>query len=108
LLLPRARFVSLHCPASAETRHLINRETLGLLDDDAVLDALASGQLFAAGFDVYDGGPNLHSGYRTRRNCFLLPHLGSATIATRNAMGFRCLDNLDAVVAGRPPPDALN
>jgi lactate dehydrogenase-like 2-hydroxyacid dehydrogenase len=122
-LLPEARFLSLHCPASPETRRLINRETLGLLpwgavlvntargallDDDAVLAALASGQLFAAGFDVYDGEPNLHSGYRTRRNCFLLPHLGSATIATRNAMGFRCLDNLDAVVAGRPPPDAVN
>ena len=46
--------------------------------------------------------------YRTRRRCFLLPHLGSATTETRNAMGFRCLDNLDAVVAGRVPPDAVN
>ncbi len=121
-LLPQARCLSLHCPAGPETHHLINRETLGLLpwgavlvnaargsllDDDAVLEALASGQLFAAGFDVYAGEPNLHPGYRTRRNCFLLPHLGSATVGTRNAMGFRCLDNLDALVAGRPAPDAL-
>jgi lactate dehydrogenase-like 2-hydroxyacid dehydrogenase len=122
-LLPEARCLSLHCPASPETHHLINRETLellprgavlvntargSLLDDDAVLDALASGQLFAAGFDVYAGEPALHPGYRTRRNCFLLPHLGSATVETRNAMGFRCLDNLDALIAGRPAPDALN
>ncbi len=122
-LLPEARCLSLHCPASTETHHLINRETLELLprgavlvntargslvDDEAVLDALASGQLFAAGFDVYAGEPNLHPGYRTRRNCFLLPHLGSATVETRNAMGFRCLDNLDALIAGRPAPDALN
>ncbi len=122
-LLPQARFLSLHCPAGPETHHLINQETLELLprgavlintargslvDDDAVLGALASGQLFAAGFDVYAGEPALHPGYRTRRNCFLLPHLGSATTQTRNAMGFRCLDNLDALVAGRPAPDALN
>jgi lactate dehydrogenase-like 2-hydroxyacid dehydrogenase len=122
-LLPQARFLSLHCPAGPETHHLINRETLELLpqgavlintargsliDDEAVLDALASGRLFAAGFDVYAGEPALHPGYRTRRNCFLLPHLGSATVETRNAMGFRCLDNLDALVAGRPAPDALN
>jgi lactate dehydrogenase-like 2-hydroxyacid dehydrogenase len=122
-LLPQSRFLSLHCPATPETTRMINADTLArlpsgavlvntargaLLDDDAVLAALDSGQLFAAGLDVYAGEPDLHPGYRTRRNCFLLPHLGSATIETRNAMGFRCLDNLDAVLAGRPAPDALN
>jgi lactate dehydrogenase-like 2-hydroxyacid dehydrogenase len=122
-LLPEARFLSLHCPATAETERMINAETLALLprgavlintargallDDDAVLEALDSGQLFAAGCDVYAGEPDLHPGYRTRRNGFFLPHLGSATIETRNAMGFRCLDNLDALFAGRPAPDALN
>jgi glyoxylate reductase len=73
-----------------------------------VLAALSDGRLFAAGLDVYAGEPDLHPGYRSQRNCFLLPHLGSATVETRDAMGFRCLDNLDAIFAGRPAPDALN
>jgi lactate dehydrogenase-like 2-hydroxyacid dehydrogenase len=122
-LLPACRFLSLHCPVTTATARMINTDTLALLppgavlintargallDDEAVLAALDSGQLFALGLDVYDGEPNLHPGYRTRGNCFLLPHLGSATLETRNAMGFRCLDNLDAVLAGRPAPDALN
>lgn len=122
-LLAQSRVLSLHCPAGPETRQLINRETLALLpqgavlvntargallDDEAVLEALDSGQLFALGLDVYAGEPALHPGYRMRRRCFLLPHLGSATTETRNAMGFRCLDNLDAIVAGRAPPDAVN
>jgi lactate dehydrogenase-like 2-hydroxyacid dehydrogenase len=122
-LLPEARFLSLHCPAGPETAKMINSETLAwlppgavlintargaLLDDEAVLAALDSGQLFAAGLDVYAGEPDLHPGYKSRRNGFFLPHLGSATIETRNAMGFRCLDNLDALFAGRSAPDALN
>jgi lactate dehydrogenase-like 2-hydroxyacid dehydrogenase len=122
-LLPECRFLSLHCPATPETTRMINPDTLAqlppgavlvntargaLLDDEAVLAALDDGRLFAVGLDVYAGEPGLHPGYRTRRNCFLLPHLGSATVETRTAMGFRCLDNLDAVLAGRPAPDALN
>jgi lactate dehydrogenase-like 2-hydroxyacid dehydrogenase len=87
---------------------LVNTARGALLDDEAVLAALDNGQLFALGLDVYAGEPDLHPDYRSRRNCFLLPHLGSATVETRNAMGFRCLDNLDAVLAGRPAPDALN
>lgn len=121
-LLPVARFLSLHCPATPETTQLINAETLvrlprgavlintargALIDDEAVLAALDNGHLFAVGLDVYAGEPDLHPGYRVRRNCFLLPHLGSATVETRDAMGFRCLDNLDAILAGRPAPDAL-
>lgn len=121
-LLPQCRFLSLHCPGTADTQHMINEETLSLLpqgavlintargallDDEAVLAALSDGRLFAAGLDVYAGEPDLHPGYRMERNCFLLPHLGSATVGTRDAMGFRCLDNLDAIFAGRPAPDAL-
>lgn len=121
-LLPHCRFLSLHCPGSAETRHMIDARALDLLprgavlvntargtllDDEAVLAALRDGRLFAAGLDVYADEPDLHPGYRTQRNCFLLPHLGSATVETRNAMGFRCLDNLAAIFAGRPAPDAL-
>ena len=122
-LLAQSAVLSLHCPAGPETRRLINRETLALLprgallintargallDDEAVLAALDSGQLFAAGLDVYAGEPDLHPGYQTSRRCFLLPHLGSATTRTRDAMGFRCLDNIDALIAGRPAPDAVN
>jgi len=122
-LLAQSRVLSLHCPAAPATQRLINRDTLALLppgavlintargallDDAAVLAALDSGQLFAAGLDVYAGEPDLHPGYRTNRRCFLLPHLGSATTRTRDAMGFRCLDNLDALLAGRAAPDAVN
>lgn len=121
-MLPEIRFLSLHCPLSPENRHMIDDRTLDLLprgavlvntargpllDDEAVLRALDDGRLFAAGLDVFDGEPRLHDGYRKRRNCFLLPHLGSATIETRNAMGFRCLDNLDAIFRGDAAPDAL-
>jgi lactate dehydrogenase-like 2-hydroxyacid dehydrogenase len=122
-LLPHCRFLSLHCPGTAETRNMIDDHALALLprgavlvntargallDDEAVLAALNDGRLFAAGLDVYAGEPHLHAGYRSQPNCFLLPHLGSATVDTRAAMGFRCLDNLDAVFAGRPAPDALD
>ncbi|MDX1539798.1 MAG: NAD(P)-dependent oxidoreductase, partial [Geminicoccaceae bacterium] len=121
-MLPVVRFVSLHCPMSPDSRHLIGKRALDLLprgavlvntargpllDDEAVLAALDDGRLFAVGLDVYEGEPRLHDGYRKRRNCFLLPHLGSATVETRNAMGFRCLDNLDAIFRGDQAPDAL-
>ena len=87
-LLPECRFLSLHCPATPATRHLINTRTLALLprgavlvntargallDDEAVIAALDDGRLFALGLDVYAGEPELHPGYRTRRNCFLCP-----------------------------------
>ena len=121
-LLPHCHFLSLNCPGGDGTRHLINERTLALLprgavlvntargtlvDDEALIAALRSGQLFAAGLDVFAGEPDLHPGYLNLPNCFLLPHLGSATVETRNAMGFRALDNLDAFFAGRPAPDAL-
>ena len=115
-------FVSLHTPATAATRHLINERTLAwlpagavlvnsargdLVDDEALIGALRSGRLFAAGLDVFDGEPAVNAGYRALPNVFLLPHLGTATLETREAMGFRALDNLDAVLAGREPPDAV-
>ncbi|KAA5604154.1 D-glycerate dehydrogenase [Roseospira marina] len=122
-LLPHCDFVSLHCPATPETTKLMNAERLALLpkgavlvntargtvvDDEAVIAALKSGQLAAAGLDVFTGEPNVHPGYRDQPNTFLLPHLGSATIETRNAMGFRALDNLDAVLLrGEAPGDRV-
>ena len=121
-LLPHCAFLSLHCPGGSGTQHMINARTLGLLppgavlvntargtlvDDEALIAALRSGRLFAAGLDVYAGEPAFNQDYLTLPNCFLLPHLGSATVETRDAMGVRALDNLDAFFAGRPAPDAL-
>ena len=121
-LLPQCDFLSLHCPATPETDHLMNAERLGLLpdgailvntargaivDDDALIEALRSGKLFAAGLDVFNNEPDIDPRYKALDNTFLLPHIGSATRETRDAMGFRALDNLDAITAGREPPDRL-
>jgi len=121
-MLPLCQFLSIHCPATPETCHLINAERIALLpddavvvntsrgavvDDDALIAALTSGKLFAAGLDVFNNEPNIDPRYRKLDNAFLLPHIGSAARETRDAMGFRALDNLDAIVAGREPRDRL-
>lgn len=122
-MLPHCDFLALHCPATPETHHLLNAERIALLpdgaivvntargsvvDDDALVAALNSGKLAAAGLDVFNNEPdNIHPGYRELENTFLLPHIGSATVETRDAMGFRALDNLDAIAAGREPGDRV-
>ena len=121
-LLPHCDFVSLNCPATSETTRLINSERLALLppgavlvntargavvEEEALMTALRSGRLGAAGLDVFNNEPDIHSGFRELPNTFLLPHIGSATRETRDAMGFRALDNLDAVFAGREPHDRV-
>ena len=121
-LLPLSELLSLHAPSTPETRHLLDARRLALLprgaivvntargdlvDDEALIAALRSGQVGAAGIDVFQGEPAIHPGYRTLQNAFLLPHMGSATIETREAMGFRALDNVDAVLSGRPAPDRV-
>ena len=121
-LLPLCPFLSLHCPATPSTRHMINRATIelmppeavlvntargALIDDEALIEALRTGRLFAAGLDVFEGEPDLHPGYLELDNVVLLPHLGSATRDARNAMGFRCLYNLDCFFAGKPVPDPV-
>ena len=82
---------------------VVNTARGGIVNDDDLIAALKSGKLAAAGLDVYEGEPNIHPGYRELDNVFLLPHIGSATVETRNAMGFTCLDNLDAIFAGKGP-----
>ena len=114
--------LSLHCPSTPQTRHLINAERLALLprgsilintargdviEDAAVIAALKSGQLAAVGLDVFDGEPNIAPDYARLPNVFALPHLGSATLETRLAMGNLALDNLDAHFAGQPMPYAV-
>jgi len=121
-MLGHCDFLSINAPGGAETRHWLNARRIallpdgaivvntargGLVDDGALIDALKRGKLFAAGLDVFEGEPNLNPGYRDLENAFLLPHLGSATIETRNAMGFKALDNLDAFFAGRPIPNRI-
>ncbi len=121
-LLTVSEFLSLHCPASAESRHLLNAGRIArlpdgavvvntargdIVDDAALIAALKSGKLAAAGLDVFEGEPNIDPAYRDLPNAFLLPHCGSATVETRDAMGFRALDNLDAFFRGDPPPDRL-
>ncbi|HUM11010.1 MAG TPA: D-glycerate dehydrogenase [Myxococcaceae bacterium] len=121
-LLPLSELLSLHAPSTPETRHLLDARRLGLLppgaivvntargdlvDDEALIAALRSGQVGAAGLDVFQGEPALHPAYRSLQNTFLLPHMGSATIETREAMGFRALDNVDAVLSGKPAPDRV-
>ena len=77
------------------------------MDDDALIDALTTGHLGAAGLDVYTGEPNCRPEYARLKNTFLLPHLGSATHETRCAMGFRALDNLDQFFADGIPQDLI-
>jgi len=85
----------------------VNTARGAIVDDDALIVALRSGKLFAAGLDVFNNEPRIHPGYRELKNSFLLPHIGSATRETRDGMGFRALDNLDAIMAGREPRDRL-
>ncbi len=122
-LLANCDVLSLHCPATPETEGLLDAARIALLprhaivvntargaivDDEALIAALREGRLAAAGLDVYRGEPeDIHPGYRELENVFLLPHIGSATRETRDAMGFRALDNLDAWFAGRPPGDRV-
>jgi lactate dehydrogenase-like 2-hydroxyacid dehydrogenase len=121
-LLRQADFVSLHCPAGANTKHLINTETLkfmkltahlintargDVVDSRALIDALKTKQIAGAGLDVYENEPNIHEGFLELENVALLPHLGSATLETRTAMGEKVLANLAAYFAGETLPDRV-
>jgi lactate dehydrogenase-like 2-hydroxyacid dehydrogenase len=121
-MLAHADVLSLHCPATAETTHWLNAARIARLpsgaivvntargavvDDSALIAALRAGRLAAAGLDVFENEPNLNPAYRDLPNTFLLPHLGSATVETRNAMGFRALDNLDAFFSERQMSDKV-
>jgi lactate dehydrogenase-like 2-hydroxyacid dehydrogenase len=121
-LLPCCDFLAFHCVATPQTRKMLNAERIALLpdgaivvnasrgaviDDEALIAALKSGKVAAAGLDVYNNEPDIHPGYRELPNTFLMPHIGSATKETRDAMGFRALDNLDAFFAGREPRDRV-
>ena len=122
-LLEKSDFLSINCPATPETKKLINKETLSYLkentvvgnaargdivDDDAMIEALKSGKVFAYGLDVYNGEPKIHPEYLKLKNIFLLPHLGSATKRTRWDMAFRATKNLEMFFKGEKPQDLVN
>lgn len=121
-LLAASDVVSLHCPGGAATRHLINANTLArmkstailintargsVVDEDALANALAQRQIAAAGLDVYEREPAVSPALRELENVVLLPHLGSATLEARTAMGMQMADNLDSFFAGRTPPNRV-
>ncbi|MEK9724710.1 MAG: D-glycerate dehydrogenase [Rhodospirillaceae bacterium] len=122
-LLKVAEFLSINCPMTPDMVHFLNAERIaqmpdgaivansargGLIHDRSLIAALKSGKIYAAGLDVFDGEPNIDPEYKTLENVFMLPHVGSATLETRNAMGFTALDNLDAFFAGKEPPNRLS
>ena len=121
-LLEVADFLSLHCPATPDTVDLLNAERISrlpegavvvntargaLIDEDALLAGIESGHIAAAGLDCFKVEPGGNPAFAGHENIFMLPHIGSATRATRDAMGFRALDNLDAFFAGNAPSDRL-
>ncbi|NKJ00951.1 D-glycerate dehydrogenase [Novosphingobium sp. SG707] len=121
-LLQCSDIVSLHAPGGEATRGMIDRYRLAmmkpsailvntargdLVDEPALADALAKGRLAAAGLDVYRDEPRVFPGLSELENVVLLPHLGSATVETRIAMGMRALANVDAIMTGQVPPDQV-
>ncbi|HEU0089009.1 MAG TPA: D-glycerate dehydrogenase [Pseudonocardiaceae bacterium] len=118
-VLAAADFVSLHMPGGGENTHLINAARLArmkptaflvnsargdIVDSTALVDALRAGTIAGAALDVYEFEPDIPVGLLELENTVLLPHLGSATLETRTAMGMLVLDNLQAFLAGREPP----
>jgi lactate dehydrogenase-like 2-hydroxyacid dehydrogenase len=121
-LLAVSEFLSLHCPATSETTGMLDRNAItclpdgaivvntargALVDESALVEALRSGKLAAAGLDVFVDEPGGNPAFAGLDNVFMLPHVGSATTETRDAMGGRALDNLDAFFAGREPGDRV-
>jgi glyoxylate reductase len=117
-LLRESDFVSIHTPLTDETRHLIGERELDLLQETAVLvntsrgpvvdeaalaDALQNGRVFAAGFDVYEEEPKVHPKLLDLENAVLAPHIGSATVETRDRMAAMAAENLRAVLRGEEP-----
>jgi lactate dehydrogenase-like 2-hydroxyacid dehydrogenase len=121
-VLRESDFVSLHCPATPETRHLMNAARFAQMRKGAILintargdvvnendliAALESGAISGAGLDVFEREPSVPAALTSRENVVLLPHLGSATTETRVAMGMRAIDNLEAFFGGTAPRDRV-
>jgi glyoxylate reductase len=122
-LLAEADLISIHVALTPETRHLfgpeqfrkmkptavlVNTSRGPVIDEGALAEALRSGELFAAGLDVFEEEPEVHPGLLELDNAVIIPHLGSATVETRDAMGMLAVENLTAALEGRRPPTLLN
>ena len=122
-LFSQSEFLSINCPATADTANLINKETINFFPDDVVIanaargdiindqdmiEAMKNGKVFALGLDVYNGEPKINENYLKLDNLFLLPHLGSATKRTRIDMGDRAISNLEDYFLGKKPKDKVN
>ena len=109
-LLTVSDFFSINCPATKETKNIINEETIkyfpegavisnsargDMIDDNAMVKALKTGKIFSLGIDVYNNEPDIHPEYLTLPNVFVLPHLGSSTIKTRTAMANLAISNIE-------------
>jgi glyoxylate reductase len=122
-LLAEADFISIHVALTPETRHLFGAEQFKkmkttavivntsrgpVIDEAALAEALAGGELFAAGLDVFEKEPEVHERLLDLDNAVVIPHLGSATVETRDAMGMLAVENVTAALEGRRPPTLLN
>ncbi|MBD1155274.1 D-glycerate dehydrogenase [Pelagibacterales bacterium SAG-MED18] len=116
-MLPECDFVSIHTPATPDTKNILNASTIGLLpnhavvintsrgstiDDNALIDALENKKIYGAGLDVFNNEPNLDNRYTKLDNCFVLPHIGSATHETRLAMSMMAVDNIYCFFNNKP------
>ena len=116
-MLPNCDYISLHTPATPETKNIINSETLkffpkhsvfintsrgSTVDDDALIEALKNKKIYGAGLDVFNNEPNLDKRYLELENCFVLPHVGSATHETRLAMSMLAVNNLKCFFSNKP------
>ena len=121
-MLPRMDIVSVNCPSTEATRNLLNADRLALLnenaylintargdvvDESAMISCLEAGKFAGAGLDVYADEPDVPEALRALRNVVLLPHIGSATIEGRDAMGDKVLINIQTFIDGHTPPDRV-
>jgi lactate dehydrogenase-like 2-hydroxyacid dehydrogenase len=121
-LLRVSPFLTINAPETKQTHHFLDAKAIaclprgaivvnaargGMVVDEDLIAALKDGQVAAVGLDTYEGEPKLNPRYLPLKNTFLLPHIGAATIETRTAMGMLALDNIDAVLGGRPAPSLV-
>ena len=121
-VLSEADFVSLHCPSTKETKGLMNKETISkmktsaylintargdIVNESDLVEALKEEKIMGAGLDVYEEEPSVHKDLSRLKNVFLLPHLGSATTETREAMGMRVFENIQAFFNNKEPIDRV-
>ena len=122
-MMPDCDFVSIHTPATKETKNILNNAAIELLpkhaivintsrgstvDDEALIKALQNNKIYAAGLDVFINEPNVDERYLKLDNCFLLPHIGSSNYETRDAMAMMAVDNIYAYFNNKPLLSKLN